>query len=144
MTTTTIASRPRAEQGATYPRHHVSAGAVALARRLGCSDTAAQRRVERFKALSVDLAAIVRDDPSLAAWAAALVAPVNGAGSPVPLLDDPLMLEAQEADLTEDLAEARYRANPTRDNLSTWTRANSRAIVASKALLAAQAEELAR
>lgn len=66
-------------------------------------------------------AMIATRDPLLAK----VMAPIEAAlaGMPAEGLTPALILDTQTADLIEDQREARYLANPTRDNLRAWRQA---------------------
>jgi hypothetical protein len=132
--------------GVAFPRNKTSRGDAALAKRLGINAKAASAKVERFRELCRQVAATVASDPTLSVWAATIVAPINyvTAVPTVSELTPEVVLAAQEADLAEDLAEAKYVANPCRETLIALRAAGVRAVDAEKRRIAAIDRELAR
>lgn len=133
-------------EGAIRPRPHTSHLAALLGRRVGRSDKSAQHDLDRVKDTLAHLVAIIGDDPSVVGQVEALVAPVVNAMSVgrVPHLDAALIYADHCADLAEDAARAAYIANPTRETLTAFRTAKSRAQGTSKTVLVALGEELSK
>ena len=144
-TSENIRTGTRTRNGGNYPRPHTSRLAALLARRTSKSDKAAQHDLDRVRDTLRHLASLVAADPSVAGQVAALIGPATIVTTlpAVPKFDADLMLAAQEADIAEDLAEARYLAHPTRANLLAMRPALSAQINTSRTLLAAIGEAVA-
>lgn len=141
---TTLAGMLRRESPArnvatTVRPPHVSAFAVSLARRLGTEARTAQRRIEVARDLLREIAQDVANHPEHRDAARALIAPVAAAVSVelVYPLSPSLRLRSAEADIAEDLARARYDADPCEANRKAWQMAVDRQADASHELSAA-------
>ena len=126
--------------GATSDRPpHVSAFAVSIGRRLGVEGRTAQRRIEVARDLLREIAQDVANHPEHRDAARALIAPVASAVSVdlVYPLSPSLKFRSAEADIAEDLARARYDADPSETNRKAWQVAVDRQAEASHELSAA-------
>lgn len=124
--TDTIGTDRRRSKVAAAHRHHVARMARGVARRLGCSEVAAQRRLERARLLLREVVAEIEeaDCHDLRCWLDAALAEARSAvaGPRVEFSPQHLAYLAQ-VDGLEDGALARLIANPDcPEALRTWLR----------------------
>lgn len=145
MSAQTLARRYTPSEVAPYPRPHASGVAREIARRLGCSVVAAQRRIERAHELLIMLpaAAVAVNRPDwLQLWSAQFdVARAAGCGIPFSVA---ALRTAAAADKTEDLSLIHLITADTPDNLDRYIRDLEHEIVVKSELLVALREERAR
>lgn len=145
MTASTMVRGTRVREVALYTRPHASGVAREVARRLGCSVTAAQRRIERTHELLIILPAaaeaVGRQD-WLRLWATRFDV-ARAAGSDIAFSLSALRTAAA-ADNTEDQSLVDLLTEDTTENLDRYIRDLEHEIAVKSELLVAVREERTR